>query len=264
MRQWLKWEEFAYNDSPNRSTGHSPFQILYGMHPCEVHELRDLGKLEKRSADGEDFSKAMNDLHEQVKSKLKDNSQKYKQQADLKRWEVQFNVGDEVLAHLRKEWFPKGAYNTLKFKKIGPCKILRKFSANTYEIQLPADIGMSPIFNVANLFPYTANPEDDSVVWLERDTQVEGGPWMRQMPSAQPHEIEKILDTQEAKRTRRKEYLWYLVKWQNRPIEDSSWLDATQIQKAGYSLEELMEQSHDFLLPREPDAGASSWRGPSR
>ena len=34
--------EFSYNDSPNRNTGYSPFQILYGMHPRGVHELRDL------------------------------------------------------------------------------------------------------------------------------------------------------------------------------------------------------------------------------
>jgi hypothetical protein len=34
--QWdqiLSQEEFVYNDSPNRSTGKSPFQILYGMKP---------------------------------------------------------------------------------------------------------------------------------------------------------------------------------------------------------------------------------------
>eukprot|EP00253_Pinus_taeda_P025527 PITA_25527 len=49
-RTWdrvLAQAEFAYNDSPNRSTRYSPFQILYGMHPRGVHELRDLGKLEK-------------------------------------------------------------------------------------------------------------------------------------------------------------------------------------------------------------------------
>ena len=54
------------------------------MHSRGVHVLRDMGQLEKKSADGEDFAKAMNDLHEQVKSKLQDSSQKYKQQADLK------------------------------------------------------------------------------------------------------------------------------------------------------------------------------------
>jgi len=79
----LAQAEFAYNDSPNHSTWHSPFQILHGTHPREVHELRDLGKLEKRSVDGEDFAKEMNDLHDQVKSKLQDNGQKYKQQANL-------------------------------------------------------------------------------------------------------------------------------------------------------------------------------------
>jgi len=66
-RQWdrvLAQAKFAYNDSPNRSTGRSPFQILYGMHPRGVHELRDLGRLERRSANGEDFAKVINELHE--------------------------------------------------------------------------------------------------------------------------------------------------------------------------------------------------------
>lgn len=47
----------------------------------------------------------------------------------------------------------------LKFKKIGPCKILHKISANAYELQLPPGIAISLIFNVADLFPYTANLE---------------------------------------------------------------------------------------------------------
>jgi len=102
---------------------------------------------------------------------------------------------------------------------------------------------------VADMFPYTDNPEEDNVVQPKHDTQVGDSYWMRHIPSAQPHEIKKILDTQVTKRTHRKEYLRYLVKWRNRPIKDSLWLDAAQIQKVGYSVEELMEQRHDSFLP---------------
>jgi hypothetical protein len=45
--QWdpiLPQEEFAYNDSPNKSTGQIPFQIMYGMQLRGVSELRDLEK----------------------------------------------------------------------------------------------------------------------------------------------------------------------------------------------------------------------------
>ena len=99
--------EYAYNDSPSISIGMSPFQILYGMHPKGVHELRDLGKAEKRSVDGKEFSIAMQELHEEVKQKLQNSSLKYKARVDLKRREVNFEVGYLVLAHLRKDIFLK-------------------------------------------------------------------------------------------------------------------------------------------------------------
>ena len=45
-KQWylyLAQDELAYNDSPNRSTCMSPFQIVYGMHPMGVYEHRSFG-----------------------------------------------------------------------------------------------------------------------------------------------------------------------------------------------------------------------------
>jgi hypothetical protein len=56
-----------------------------------------------------------------------------------------------ILAHLRKERFPRGTYNKMKMKKIGPCKVIRKFGTNTYEIELPDGVRISPIFNIVDL-----------------------------------------------------------------------------------------------------------------
>ena len=58
--------------------------------------------------------------------------------------------------------FPRGTYNKFKMKKIGPCKILRKSTANAYEIELPANIGISPIFNVADMYPYRRDDAGES------------------------------------------------------------------------------------------------------
>jgi hypothetical protein len=63
-------------------------------------------------------------------------------------------VGDQVLENLRKESFPRGTYNKLNMKKIGPCKILMKFDANAYGIELPNGVVILPIFNVSDLYPY--------------------------------------------------------------------------------------------------------------
>ena len=69
-KQWdqvLAHAEFAYNDSPNRSTGLSPFQILHRMHPKGIYELRNLGKQEVKSVDGEYFAVSMQELQERFK-----------------------------------------------------------------------------------------------------------------------------------------------------------------------------------------------------
>lgn len=51
-------------------------------------------------------------------------------------------------------------------KKFGPCKILRKFdSGNAYEVELPNDMDIYHIFNVANLHKY--HESDDEVIVLD-------------------------------------------------------------------------------------------------
>ena len=95
-KQWdqiLAQAEYAYNDSPNRSTGKIPFHIVYGMHPRGVYELRNLGKAEIRSVKGEDFASKIQAIHDQAKQQLQDNNIKYKRREHMKKREVNFEVG---------------------------------------------------------------------------------------------------------------------------------------------------------------------------
>ena len=133
------------------------------MHPRGVHELRDLGTAKKRSAYGEEFANAIKELHEEVKQKLQDNNLKYKSKAFLKRRDVNLEEGDFIMVHLKKDKFSRGTYNKIKQKKTRPCKILRKFSSNAYEVQLPKDVGISLIFNVSDLYLYHTDESSHSI-----------------------------------------------------------------------------------------------------
>jgi hypothetical protein len=103
----LPQEEFAYNDSVNRSTGKSPFQIVYGMQPRGISEMRDSEQILIRSASAKDFVETMKELHSQVKDRLQSLSQEYKRRADQHRRQLQFEVSDLILEHLRKERFSR-------------------------------------------------------------------------------------------------------------------------------------------------------------
>ena len=63
---------------------------------------------------------------------------------------------------LGKDIFLKEKYKNLNMKKIVPCKILKKFVANAYEIELPENLGISPIFTIANLYPYSMDDTRDT------------------------------------------------------------------------------------------------------
>jgi hypothetical protein len=82
------------------------------------------------------------------------------------------------------------------------------------------------MFNVAYLYPYRG----DGMGEVDDQEEVQ---WMQQIPIAEKLQIENILEQRIAKRTRRKVYYEYLVKWKDHPVEDASWLTKADIQKHG-------------------------------
>ena len=78
----LSQAKFAFNNSVNRSTGKTPFEIVTGMQPRGVLDLRDVTGEEKKSTAREEFADFMESLHKEVKLRLEQSNQKYKENAD--------------------------------------------------------------------------------------------------------------------------------------------------------------------------------------
>jgi hypothetical protein len=63
------------------------------------------------------------------------------------------------------------------------------------------------------------------------------------MPIEENPQMEQIVDRRNGKKTRRKTYFEYLVKWKGCPIEDASWVREADTDKHGRSLHEIMDRS---------------------
>ena len=110
----------------------------------------------------------MESLHKEVKLRLEQSNQKYKENVDKSRRHHDFEVGDEVMVQLKKGRFPVGIHSKLKMRNFQPCKILRKFnSGNAYEVELPDDMDISPIFHVVDLHEYYESKDDDKVFVID-------------------------------------------------------------------------------------------------
>jgi hypothetical protein len=131
----------------------------------------------------------------------------------------------------------------MKLKNIGPCKILRKFGNNAYEIELPRDVEISTIFNVSDLYPYRE-------VERERSKYQEKIQWEKQMPVAENQKMEKIVDQRIGKKTMMKTYIKYLVKWRGHPIEDASWVSEVEYRSMEDQCKRSWTRVHDFSTQR--------------
>ncbi|GJT28508.1 RNA-directed DNA polymerase [Tanacetum coccineum] len=141
-KQWdltLSQAEFAYNRSPNRTTGKTPFETVYGRNPITPLDLVPIMIIRSNT--------------------------RYNDQANKHRKRVVFQEGDLVWIYLRKERFLAGRFEKLKPRADGPFRVQKKINDNAYNIELPGHYNVFATFNVSELSTFFGESGDDEDSW---------------------------------------------------------------------------------------------------
>jgi hypothetical protein len=163
IKMWeecLPHVEFAYNRSLHSTTKMCPFKIVYGFLPRALIDLMHLPFSEKLNFDATQCTELMLKLHETTKKSIERMNANYKISGDKGRKQLDFAPGDLVWLHLRKERFLDLRKSKLMPRADGPFKVLEKINENAYTLDLPADFGVSPTFNIADLNPYLGEEDE--------------------------------------------------------------------------------------------------------
>lgn len=134
----LPWAELWYNTTFHISTGFTPFEVVYGRKPpVLVHFLEGETRVEAVAQELRDRDEALR----QLKFNLQKAQEQMKMQADKRRKEVQFDVGDWVFLKLwphRQQSVVQRIHQKLAPRFFGPYQIIQKVGPVAYKLKLPA------------------------------------------------------------------------------------------------------------------------------
>src|SRR5438128_2096105 len=85
---------------------------------------------------------------------------KYKLAGSKGKKHVTFEPSDLVWLHLRKDRFLDLRKSKLLPRADGPFKVIKRINDYAYKLELPADFGVRPTFNVADLKPYLGEEDE--------------------------------------------------------------------------------------------------------
>ncbi|KAJ0076309.1 hypothetical protein Patl1_34864 [Pistacia atlantica] len=164
--------EFAFNNFVNRSTSCTPFKVVYGFRPSTPLDVNSLPLPPRPSEAALDFSSYMRDVHDECKRRLTFHANSYAASANAQCKDRQFNEGDMVLVRLRPECFPPGSFTKLHAHRAGSFRVTKKLGTNAYVMDLPSDLGISPVFNIEDLTEFKGDVNEISAIPILEVTPV--------------------------------------------------------------------------------------------
>ncbi|XP_074299734.1 uncharacterized protein LOC141630890 [Silene latifolia] len=98
--------------APSTATGHNPFEIDYEINPLMALDLSSVPR-EEFNPDAKRTDEQLLKLYKTLKKQIKRSNELYKKQSKKPRKKKEFEAGDLVWLHLRKERFPSKRKNKL-------------------------------------------------------------------------------------------------------------------------------------------------------
>src|SRR6266702_4230528 len=204
---YLLLAEFVHNNWPNETTGESPFFVLYGFNP---------------RADWTDKPSPIPQVVLRV-----DQFKRARQHAQ----ELMIKAQQSWVKHRDTPKYREGDYVWLEGhhlctnqptaklapKRHSPFPIVQVMSPVNYRLKLPTQWSIHDVFHIDLLTPY-------------RETDLHGSNYSRLAPdlvdNEEEYKVEKILDSWQFSRGRKKQYL---IKWKGYPDSDNEWVDKRDI-----------------------------------
>lgn len=204
--------EFAYNNSFHSSIGMAPFEALYGRKCRSPIGWFEVGEAAVSGPDS--VFEAMEKV-KLIRERLKTAQSRQKSYADVRRRDLEFEVGDLVYLKISPMRGVKrfGKKGKLSPRYVGPYKILSRVGKVAYEVELPSELSsVHPIFHVSMLRKHIS---DVVVVDSSVSADIQENLSFDEIPV-------EILDFS-VRRLRNKEVPLVKVLWRNQSVEGATW-----------------------------------------
>jgi hypothetical protein len=205
----LPMAQFSYNSSATETTQISPFKANYGYEKTAFAEPR---KTDVDNETGRVLAGDIKTLHRELIEELKFIAERNASYYNKKRsQEPTLKEGDKVYL-VRKNIQTKRPSDKLDHKKLGPYKIKRVRGHLNYELALPRNMNIHPVFHISLLEPAPpgAPPAPNTEIKPVN-------------PNAE-YAVEAILDHKLVRGKPR-----YLIKWEGYPQSENTWEPRTNL-----------------------------------